>query len=109
MLTVVLAVAVVGTALLAAAVLTGNPVIAVAVIAIAVVGLVLLGREWLADKGVIQKVSAPARLHEKSRVVVDEAAYYYDGDRKAGQILCQGVLEFGGYWRVVKPNGAPVK
>jgi len=37
--------------------------------------------EWLADKGVIEKVSAPLRLTEKSQVVVDEAAYYYDGDR----------------------------
>ncbi|HZT44003.1 MAG TPA: sigma-70 family RNA polymerase sigma factor [Chthonomonadaceae bacterium] len=36
--------------------------------------------EWLADKGVIRKVSAPVRLHEKSRVTMDEAAYYYDGN-----------------------------
>jgi hypothetical protein len=35
--------------------------------------------EWLADKGVIEKVSAPLRLTEKSQVTVDEAAYYYDG------------------------------
>jgi hypothetical protein len=35
--------------------------------------------EWLADKGVIQKVSTPVRLSEKSRVTVNEAAYYYDG------------------------------
>ena len=34
--------------------------------------------EWLADQGVIQKVSHPLRLTEKSRVTVDEAAYYYD-------------------------------
>jgi predicted lipoprotein with Yx(FWY)xxD motif len=31
--------------------------------------------------------------------------YYYVGDRKAGQILCQNVTEFGGVWRVVRPNG----
>ena len=37
--------------------------------------------EWLADKGVLQKVSHPLRLTEKSRVTVDEAAYYYDGER----------------------------
>jgi hypothetical protein len=36
--------------------------------------------EWLADQGVIQKVSHPLRLTEKSRVTVDEAAYYYDGE-----------------------------
>ena len=35
--------------------------------------------EWLAQKGVVQQVSAPLRLTEKSRVAVEEAAYYYDG------------------------------
>jgi predicted lipoprotein with Yx(FWY)xxD motif len=29
--------------------------------------------------------------------------YYYVGDRKPGQILCQNVREFGGIWRVVHP------
>jgi hypothetical protein len=41
--------------------------------------------EWLADKGVIQKVPSPLRLHEKSQIELEEAAYYYDGrfdDRK---------------------------
>jgi uncharacterized protein len=37
--------------------------------------------EWLADQGVIQKVSHPLRLTEKSRVTVDEASYYYDDER----------------------------
>jgi len=37
--------------------------------------------EWLADQGVIHKVSHPLRLTEKSRVTVDEAAYYYDGEK----------------------------
>jgi|SRR5579871_5155809 len=36
--------------------------------------------EWLADEQYIQKVSSPLRLTEKSRVDVQEAAYYYDGD-----------------------------
>ncbi len=35
--------------------------------------------------------------------------YYYVGDRKPGQILCQGVSEFGGFWRVVRPSGTPVR
>jgi uncharacterized protein len=34
--------------------------------------------EWLADIDVIQKVSTPVRLTEKSRVDVEEAAYYYE-------------------------------
>lgn len=35
--------------------------------------------EWLADKGIIQKVPSPVRLTPKSQIVLDEAAYYYDG------------------------------
>jgi hypothetical protein len=49
-LTVVLAVAVVGIGLLAAAVLTGNTIIAVAVIVIALIGLALLARDWLQER-----------------------------------------------------------
>lgn len=35
--------------------------------------------EWLADEGVLGKASAPRRLTPKSRISVEEAAYYYDG------------------------------
>jgi len=35
--------------------------------------------------------------------------YYYVGDRKPGQILCQNVLEFGGLWLVVRASGTPVR
>ena len=35
--------------------------------------------------------------------------YYYVGDRRPGQILCQNVLEYGGYWRVITPAGSLVK
>ena len=31
--------------------------------------------------------------------------YYYVGDKKPGQILCQNVTEFGGVWRVLRPTG----
>lgn len=34
--------------------------------------------EWLADKGVIQKVPAPLRLTRRSQIDLQEAAYYYD-------------------------------
>lgn len=34
--------------------------------------------------------------------------YYYVGDRRPGQILCQNVVEFGGAWRVVLSNGVLV-
>jgi predicted lipoprotein with Yx(FWY)xxD motif len=35
--------------------------------------------------------------------------YYYVGDRKSGQILCQNVAEFGGTWLVVRASGAPAR
>lgn len=35
--------------------------------------------------------------------------YYYIGDRKPGQVLCQNVPEFGGIWRVVRGSGALVR
>jgi len=34
--------------------------------------------------------------------------YYYVGDKRPGQILCQNVNEFGGFWRVVRPAGSLV-
>ena len=34
--------------------------------------------------------------------------YYYVSD-SPGRILCQSVNEFGGFWLVVKPSGAPVR
>ncbi len=43
-------------------------------------GGVDLACEWLADRDIIQKVSAPLKLTEKSQVEVEEAAFYYDGD-----------------------------
>jgi len=35
--------------------------------------------------------------------------YYYVGDRRPGQILCQNVSEFGGDWLVLSPGGGYVR
>jgi predicted lipoprotein with Yx(FWY)xxD motif len=35
--------------------------------------------------------------------------YYYAGDRRPLQVLCQGVVEFGGRWLVVRPDGRTVR
>jgi len=35
--------------------------------------------------------------------------YYYIGDRRPGQVLCQNVSEFGGLWLVERPNGSLVR
>ena len=34
--------------------------------------------------------------------------YYYVTDRKPGQVTCHNVVEFGGTWLVVKPDGNAV-
>ena len=36
--------------------------------------------EWLARKGIVEKVAAPVRLTRKSQVTLQEPAYYYGGD-----------------------------
>jgi len=35
--------------------------------------------------------------------------YYYVSDKQPGQVLCQAVLEYGGYWYVVDRAGDPIK
>lgn len=35
--------------------------------------------------------------------------YYYVGDRRPGQILCQDVFEFGGRWLVARGDGTLVR
>ena len=35
--------------------------------------------------------------------------YYYIGDRRPSQVLCQNVTEFGGVWLVVRPDGRLVR
>jgi tetratricopeptide (TPR) repeat protein len=37
--------------------------------------------EWLAELGIIEKLSAPIELTHRSRAFVDEVAYYYDGGK----------------------------
>ena len=34
--------------------------------------------------------------------------YYYVTDRKPGQVTCHNVVEFGGTWLVVNPDGNAV-
>src|SRR5688572_20905734 len=35
--------------------------------------------------------------------------YYYVGDRRAGEVRCQNVREFGGLWLVMRPSGRLVR
>jgi predicted lipoprotein with Yx(FWY)xxD motif len=50
------------------------------------------------------------RADGKTQVTYAERpVYYYIGDRKPGQVLCQNVNEFGGSWLVVRTNGQLVR
>jgi predicted lipoprotein with Yx(FWY)xxD motif len=35
--------------------------------------------------------------------------YFYEGDNEPGEVLCQAVNEFGGYWYVLRSNGKAVR
>jgi predicted lipoprotein with Yx(FWY)xxD motif len=35
--------------------------------------------------------------------------YFYEHDNEPGEVLCQAVSEFGGYWYVVRSSGKPVR
>ena len=64
----------------------------------------------------VSRYSAPfARLGKIRRrdgrrqlTLAGKPLYYYVGDRKPLQVLCQNVREFGGLWLVVNPSGDAV-
>lgn len=43
------------------------------------VALLVESCEWLVEQGIIEKLSSPIELTTKSRALVEEVAYYYDG------------------------------
>jgi predicted lipoprotein with Yx(FWY)xxD motif len=49
------------------------------------------------------------RTHSGQITYAGRPLYYYVGDRRPGQILCQDVFEFGGRWLVVRGNGSLVR
>jgi predicted lipoprotein with Yx(FWY)xxD motif len=64
-----------------------------------------------AGSGAKNSLISTTRRADGTRQVVyaGHPLYYYVGDRKAGQILCQNVREFGGLWLIVRGNGSPVR
>ena len=57
-----------------------------------------------------QRLLGTARRGRKTQATyAGHPLYYYSGDRRPGQVLCQAVNEFGGYWYVVKRSGKPVR
>jgi predicted lipoprotein with Yx(FWY)xxD motif len=64
-----------------------------------------------AGAGATRSLLGTVRRADGSRQVTyaGRPLYYYVGDRKPGQILCQHVSEFGGLWLVVRASGRPVQ
>jgi predicted lipoprotein with Yx(FWY)xxD motif len=71
---------------------------------------ILKGR-LVAGKRITKSLLGTTRRADGARQVTyaGRPLYYYVGDRRAGQILCQNVREFGGLWLVVRPSGALVR
>ncbi len=64
-----------------------------------------------AGRGVKRALIGTRRRRDGRRQVTyaGRPLYYYVGDRRPGQILCQNVPEFGGTWLVVRPSGRLVR
>ena len=65
----------------------------------------------VAGKGVKRSLMGTTRRRDGRRQVTynGRPLYYYVGDKKPGQVLCQNVDEFGGTWLVVRPSGQLVR
>jgi predicted lipoprotein with Yx(FWY)xxD motif len=60
--------------------------------------------------GVTGRLGTTRRRDGRLQGTIDgRPLYYYVGDRRPGQILCQNVEEFGGLWLVVRPSGRLVR
>jgi predicted lipoprotein with Yx(FWY)xxD motif len=64
-----------------------------------------------AGKGAKQTLLGSVKRPEGTLQVAygGRALYYFVGDREPGQVLCQGVVEFGGTWLVVRASGSLVQ
>jgi predicted lipoprotein with Yx(FWY)xxD motif len=64
-----------------------------------------------AGRGAQRSLLGTTRRRDGSRQVTyrGHPLYYYVGERRAGEILCQNVIEFGGTWLVVSPAGAAIR
>ena len=71
----------------------------------------LVGSRPTAGAGVLGRLIGTTRRADGKRQVTyaGRPLYYYVGDRKPGQVLCQNVDEYGGLWLVVRPSGQLVR
>jgi predicted lipoprotein with Yx(FWY)xxD motif len=71
----------------------------------------IVSKRALASAGVKRSLIGTVRRGDGKRQVTyaGRPLYYYVGDRKAGQVLCQNVNEYGGLWLVVRGSGKLVR
>jgi predicted lipoprotein with Yx(FWY)xxD motif len=64
-----------------------------------------------AGTGVKRSLLGTAKRRDGRRQITyaGRPLYYYVGDTRPGQILCQNVAEFGGTWLIVRPSGRLVR
>jgi predicted lipoprotein with Yx(FWY)xxD motif len=63
----------------------------------------------VAGKGVRKRLLGTTRRRGgKRQVTYDGHPLYYYVDDAPGRVLCHDVLEFGGLWLVLRPDGSPV-
>jgi predicted lipoprotein with Yx(FWY)xxD motif len=64
-----------------------------------------------AGRGVSPRLIGTVRRRDGRRQATyrGHPLYFYVGDRRPGQVLCQDVVEFGGRWLVVSPAGRAVR
>jgi len=63
----------------------------------------------VAGKGVPRRLLGTTRRRNgKRQVTYDGRPLYYYVDDAPGRVLCHNVLEFGGLWLVLRPDGVPV-
>jgi predicted lipoprotein with Yx(FWY)xxD motif len=63
----------------------------------------------VAGKGIRKRLlGTTKRRNGKRQVTYDGRPLYYYVDDEPGVVLCHDVLEFGGLWLVLRPDGTPV-
>ena len=63
-----------------------------------------------AGRGVRQGlIGTIGRAGSRQATYAGHPLYFYEGDDEPGEVLCQAVNEFGGYWYVVRGSGKPVR
>jgi predicted lipoprotein with Yx(FWY)xxD motif len=64
-----------------------------------------------AGGGARSSLLGTTRRRDGSRQVTygGHPVYYYFRERRAGQIFCQNVVEFGGTWLLVGPRGSAIR